>query len=342
PVVNGDTIIASIFPASWMLTKQEKSIHNEAGLRSMSPQSLKKENLIIPISDYLNAQWNGKWDALTLEPFPEQWDTFVASASCELHLAPLSINRDNLLKEGYAADRIHITGAAIVDSLSLKINHPPQESIFKRYPILKEGKWFRIDIHRKENLSRHRFLSIFTAIERLVKEGHYINFILMNATKVAIKQWSLSEPFQKLQKKPNFLATEVWPLYSHVLEFYHSNHFAGAITDSGGVQEDLNIIGKPCLTIRFSTDRPETIMGNMGNILIPPISADFTFNTLNYILSDNTILTKMKPKLVYKNKSSNFAKIISPYAISNTNVFRKSSDILGYSNDSENSEIDFY
>jgi UDP-N-acetylglucosamine 2-epimerase (non-hydrolysing) len=37
PVVNGDTILCPIIPAAWMFTRREKSIQNEAGLRSMAP-----------------------------------------------------------------------------------------------------------------------------------------------------------------------------------------------------------------------------------------------------------------------------------------------------------------
>jgi UDP-N-acetylglucosamine 2-epimerase (non-hydrolysing) len=44
------------------------------------------------------------------------------------------------------------------------------------------------------------------------------------------------------------------------LEFnYLVRHAKGVITDSGGVTEEITVMGVPCLTLRDTTDRPETV-----------------------------------------------------------------------------------
>ena len=44
------------------------------------------------------------------------------------------------------------------------------------------------------------------------------------------------------------------------LEFnYLVKHARGVITDSGGITEETTVLGVPCLTLRDSTERPETI-----------------------------------------------------------------------------------
>ena len=44
------------------------------------------------------------------------------------------------------------------------------------------------------------------------------------------------------------------------LEFnYLVKHARGVITDSGGVTEETTVMGVPCITLRDSTERPETI-----------------------------------------------------------------------------------
>jgi UDP-N-acetylglucosamine 2-epimerase (non-hydrolysing) len=44
------------------------------------------------------------------------------------------------------------------------------------------------------------------------------------------------------------------------LEFnYLVKHAKGVITDSGGITEETTVMGIPCMTLRDSTERPETV-----------------------------------------------------------------------------------
>ncbi|MEY4133842.1 MAG: hypothetical protein RL386_192, partial [Bacteroidota bacterium] len=44
------------------------------------------------------------------------------------------------------------------------------------------------------------------------------------------------------------------------LEFnYLVEHAKAVITDSGGVTEETTVMGVPCMTLRTSTERPETV-----------------------------------------------------------------------------------
>ena len=44
------------------------------------------------------------------------------------------------------------------------------------------------------------------------------------------------------------------------LEFnYLVRHAKGVITDSGGVTEETTVMGVPCVTLRDTTERPETM-----------------------------------------------------------------------------------
>jgi UDP-N-acetylglucosamine 2-epimerase len=343
PVVNGDTILCPIIPAAWMFSRGEKSIQNEAGLRSMSPVIFERMSEDIAITEFMEGQWNGKWRLMRTEPFPEQWDTYVSAAGCEHHMAPVELNRQHLLREGYPEDHIYLTGGVVVDALKLKLKDRPVPSVFEIHPRLAEGSWIRLDIHRKENLSRRRFTAIFEALERLVVRRHLITLVMMNATKHAIVRWDLESRFEQLKKKPNFLATEVWPAYGHVVEFYSSDHCLAAWTDSGGIQEDMNMLGKPCMTCRFNTDRPETVMGNHGNVLVPPISADFLERAVATIVEDPSILMKLgnAAPLYGENPGQKFADAIGPQVTSNASSHRLSHEILGFGVDESHLERSF-
>jgi UDP-N-acetylglucosamine 2-epimerase (non-hydrolysing) len=46
-------------------------------------------------------------------------------------------------------------------------------------------------------------------------------------------------------------------------------HARMLLTDSGGLQEEACVLGTPCLTLRWNTERPITIVENGGtNILV--------------------------------------------------------------------------
>jgi UDP-N-acetylglucosamine 2-epimerase (non-hydrolysing) len=50
-------------------------------------------------------------------------------------------------------------------------------------------------------------------------------------------------------------------------------------TDSGSMQEEMNFLGIPCVTLRFGTDRAESVLAG-GNVLAPPIDAGFVVEVI--------------------------------------------------------------
>ncbi|MBI2541626.1 UDP-N-acetylglucosamine 2-epimerase [Candidatus Woesearchaeota archaeon] len=293
PVVLGDTIMTAIVPAAWMFSRIEKAAQFEAGLRSMAPEVMKRYKSV-DIHTFIDQQFYGKWILLRNEPFPEQWDTYTSAAGSEYLFAPVNLNKEHLLREGYPESNIWVTGGVVVDALELKRKEKSEKSIFDIYPQLENEGWIRVDIHRRENLTPTRFRSIINCIESLVKKGNKINFIEMSATRSALDFYKLRESLNKLKKYKNFLHTNVWPEYANVVEFFESKNCLAALTDSGGVQEELNLIGKACLTCRLSTDRPETVFDAKSNVIVPPISGDYMVNLVSHIIKNEDLIKTME------------------------------------------------
>ena len=336
PIVLGDTILTSIVPIAWMFSRNQKCIQNEAGLRGMSPKVLFDKNL--DFENFFNGQVNSEWQLLRNEPFPEQWDTFVSAAGCEYLFAPLNINKDHLVREGHPVSNIFVTGGVVVDALNLKLKEKPNKSIFELYPQLNDGEWIRVDIHRRGNLTLSRFKSIMDGIKLLVDGGFKVNFVEMNATKYAIDNYGFNDFFNRLKLNNNFLSTPVWSEYSNVIEFYKSKHCLTAFTDSGGVQEEMNLIGKPCLTCRFNTDRPETVFDAKTNLLIPPISGDFISGSVKYLLESGKINDLSKGKSIYgDNVGEKFILGVKSLMDKNSRLFSWAHEALGFESDDKSS-----
>jgi UDP-N-acetylglucosamine 2-epimerase (non-hydrolysing) len=281
PVVHGDTLVAGIAPLAWVFGMGQKVGQNEAGLRSMSPQMMKhlspaKEPTKRQVRDLVHSQFNGKWFLAREEPFPEQIDTWICSAGTQFFFAPTQLNKDNLVREGYPEEFVHVVGNSVVDAIHQKRREKPEQSIFDAYPQLEKGEWIRMDIHRRENLTERRFKSIIGGLDGLVRNtDKKVVLVMLNATASALKEYGLEAKLQNLADdyKEKFLITPLWKEYANVIEFLDSGRCWAEMTDSGSMQEELLYFPKVVsLTVRLNTDRPETVFDAKSNILVPPLN----------------------------------------------------------------------
>ena len=290
PIVHGDTLVAGITPLAWVFGMGQKVGQNEAGLRSMSPDAIKRlkagrEPTKAEVRKFVSSQFEGKWFLAREEPFPEQIDTWICSAGTQFFFAPTKLNRDNLIREGYPENFVHVVGNSVVDAIYQKRKEKPQQSIFDIFPHLEKDEWIRMDIHRRENLTPRRFTSIIGALVELVKSADKkIVLVMLNATMTALKQYNLESKLQGLAEEypDKFIMTPLWKEYANVVEFLDSGHCWAEMTDSGSMQEELLYFPKvTSLTVRLNTDRPETVFDARSNLLVPPLSPGWIVSIVN-------------------------------------------------------------
>ena len=281
PIVHGDTLVAGIATLSWVFGLGQKVGQNEAGLRSMSPSIIKEIKMNVNpsrsvVEKFVTDQLSSSWFLTREEPFPEQIDTWVCSSGTKFFFVPTKINKEHLLREGYPEEDIHIVGNSVVDAIGIKRMNKPESSIFELFPKLESGNWIRMDIHRRENLTNHRFNAIIGGLTDLIKNSEFkVVLVLLNATKSALNRFDLYHTLKDLESAypEKFMMTELWKEYGHVVEFLDSGKCWAEITYSGSLQEELLYFPKvSSFTVRFNTDRPETVFEARGNLLIPPIN----------------------------------------------------------------------
>jgi UDP-N-acetylglucosamine 2-epimerase len=307
PVVHGDTLVAGITPLSWAFGLGQKVAQNEAGLRSMAPITIKDlrinfEPSAADVESFAESQFSGKWFLAREEPYPEQIDTWICSAGTKYFFAPTQLNKENLIREGYPEDSIYVVGNSVVDAIGLKRIEKSSKSVFDIYPKLESGNWLRVDIHRRENLTKVRFSAIIEGITKLVRLGYKVLFVKLNATQHAIEAYGFDEQLNKLATlySDNFIQTPLWKEYGHVVEFLDSSHCWAELTDSGSMQEELlyfpNVLS---LTVRLNTDRPETVFESKSNILVPPINAAWITKFVKTAMSERLGAVLKKKKQIY-------------------------------------------
>jgi UDP-N-acetylglucosamine 2-epimerase len=275
PVVSGDTSTAALLPPLWYLLTGILSVHVEAGLRSHGPEiGWEWRDLT-----YLISQRDVPWRRFRDDPFPEGIDTTLASVASDLFFAPVQRNFDNLVAEGYERNKIHIVGSLSADAVRLAL------SLEMRPPVLSNGKWLRVDIHRRENTTPERLNAILQGLARFSESGGKVLLIRTNALDAALKQRGEFDLLETLERRAGVLIQSLWPSYLDVISFINSENCLGVFTDSGGLQEEAAVLRVPCITCRYSTDRPETVLDSHSNILLAPESPQLVKNGLESIFA---------------------------------------------------------
>jgi UDP-N-acetylglucosamine 2-epimerase (non-hydrolysing) len=273
PYVHGDT--ATCFASSVAgFAHGYPSVHIEAGIRT-----LMIEKSVLEKFDFGNFSFEA-WQNVcenpenftrgSHEPFPEQFNTRSTEAGVGLFMSPIKLVTESLKAEGYPASRIFTVGNSIVDAVDFA--DEIKSDIFEKFPKLENG-FVRVCVHRRENTQdEKRFVMLFEMIEKLVKSSPKpVLWILLPGTKQAIKKWGLEDRLAILRENENAVISDVWPKYSDVIAAM--KHCAVCATDSGSMQEEMNGLKIPCVTLRYGSDRPETFFAK-SNILCPFVGAE--------------------------------------------------------------------
>lgn len=303
-------------------------VHVEAGLRTHTPKKEIFDNLLnkpFDFSLYRESLLGEKnWIKGSREPYPEQFNTRVAETATSFHFASVGLNAKNILEEGFEPDRVFTVGNTVADAVKFVEKKAESSDIFKEFPVLNEG-FIRFCIHRRENVSSfHRFSVIIESIKELISMGKNILLISLPATEHALKEYDLKKEIEDLAKtNKNFIYSPVWPFYTDVIAAMKKATLF--VTDSGSMQEEANILGIPCATLRFNSDRSESVMAG-ANIIAPPIASELiTKITLG---ADNNKEMAGIPNLYGENVSEKIVNIVTK-VLSKENAFRFEQERLG-------------
>jgi len=259
PYVHGDTLTATTSDKAAFLNKFSV-VHVEAGIRTFTPKKEFYEKLF---TDYEAGKfdWEEYYTVLqnkdiyelgSIEPYPEQFDTRGIEPSTGYYAAPHKLYQLTLAAEGFPLENIEVTGNTVADAIKISQKKAPSSKAFEIYPNMKGKPFLFITIHRRENCEKkERFLAIYHGIKKLIEDGVYVCFLGLYASEFAIDSYGLREDITELAEtyKDNFA---YGPALAHHHEVIDMISQAGAVvTDSGSMQEEANIVGTPCVTLRF-------------------------------------------------------------------------------------------
>ncbi len=308
PYVHGDTLTATTADKAAFLNKFAV-VHVEAWIRTFTPS---KEFYHKLFKNYNN--WKFNWEKYhkalqdfeiyetgSIEPYPEQFDTRWIEASTWFFAAPVDLYKKTLRNEWFPKEHIKVVGNTVADAIEISKEKIPNSKAFEKFPNMKDKPFIFITIHRRENTEKkERFLVIYNAIKKLIKDWVHVCFLGLYASEFAIDNYWLRDDIEHLKKKhkDNFAYGPALAHHAEVIDMI-SKAWA-VVTDSGSMQEEANIVWVPCVTVRFGSDRTETILDGT-NIIAPPINSKLIADIVKGSIANKDMVKKHH--LYWKNVS---------------------------------------
>ncbi len=190
-------------------------------------------------------------------PFPEEINRVLTSHLGDLHFAPTAGARDNLVREGIPAERIHVTGNTVIDALLAVVEQVRRRPLHvpglpaPLQPGHDDPPLVLITGHRRENFGPG-LQAVCRAIRTLAAKHRNTAFVYP----VHLNPNVQAPVHAALAGLPNVHL--IAPL-DYLAFVALMDRCTLVLTDSGGIQEEAPSLGKPVLVMREVTERPEGV-----------------------------------------------------------------------------------
>ena len=217
-------------------------------------------------------------------PYPEEMNRKLTGAIADIHFAPTSTSKNNLLKENIDPAAIVVTGNTGIDALQTTVKADYRFTDSGLQKALAGGKrLILVTTHRRENLGepmRH----VYQALRKVLENHPDVEAIF---------------PVHKNPKVREIVNEELGKLAQvHLIEPLDYEPFANlmakvdiVLTDSGGIQEEAPALGKPVLVLRDTTERPEAV--DAGTVKLVGTAYDDVLRETSLLLDDSKYYQSM-------------------------------------------------
>ena len=193
---------------------------------------------------------------------PEELNRIVIDQIFEFLFTPTAIQTEFLHLEGISSNKIFEVGNTITDSIYELF--PKLVLKRKRDDWSKGGPFALLTLHRSENLkNQEKFIFLIAQINRLAEELP-IRFPVHPRTKKRFLQANIS-----LHKNVMLTAPQSYFSFLTLLK-----EASVVLTDSGGIQEEACILKTPCVTLRTTTERQETLKTGLNRLMSDDLTDD--------------------------------------------------------------------
>lgn len=230
---------------------------------------------------------------------PEEINRLVTDCLSDLLLTPDNLSIENLKQEGVTDNRMVFVGNIMIDTLEsnreraaqLRIDQIITDNLIDGQLYVPCEEPFAImTLHRPSNVDSQQILEplMHFLLDEVSKDMHII-WPIHPRTQKQLITFGL---WEEVLNHPKIILQH--PLGYH--ELLRLNMDATImLTDSGGLQEECTILGTPCLTLRWNTERPITLREHGGASVLVGNNVDRIRQ--EYLDTMNSKIMPIRPEL---------------------------------------------
>ncbi|MGE5480611.1 MAG: non-hydrolyzing UDP-N-acetylglucosamine 2-epimerase [Chloroflexota bacterium] len=193
---------------------------------------------------------------------PEEINRIVTDSISDYCFVTEKSGLENLKRDGFPEERIFFVGNTMIDSLVYALEAAKSSDATRRFG-LEPGKFALVTLHRPSNVDEKEQVSMLFDILKEIGESRDVVVPLHPRTRNNLKNFGILGDIGRT-KSIKLIEPQG---YIDFLKLMTDCDFV--MTDSGGIQEETTYLGKTCLTLRTTTERPSTC--EIGtNYLVPP------------------------------------------------------------------------
>lgn len=217
-------------------------------------------------------------------PFPEEMNRRVTGAVADVHYAPTTAAKANLLHEGVADSCILVTGNTVIDALlavvaKLRADQALRQRLDTEFSFLNpDRRLILVTGHRRENFGEG-FQNICQALADIAEANPEVDVLYPVHLNPNVRK-----PVQDILAARQLSNVHLIDPVDYLPFVYLMDRSHFIITDSGGVQEEAPSLGKPVLVMRETTERPEAV--DAGTVRLVGTSRQKIVEEARRLLSD--------------------------------------------------------
>lgn len=188
---------------------------------------------------------------------PEEVNRLVIGALADLHCAPTPESAANLLAAGADRSAVHVTGNPVVEATLASLGRPHRAAAVLRSVHLSGMPFVLATVHRPENTDDPAALAaLLRALDQLPAP---VLFPAHPRTTARIAAAGLTVPRSLRVVEP----------LDHATFLALAAQAQLVVSDSGGLQEEVTVLGRPMVVVRTSTERPESVRAGFCRLARP-------------------------------------------------------------------------